>query len=258
MTTNRVQIFDTTLRDGEQSPGASLNIDEKVEIARQLERLGVDIIEAGFPISSPGDFEAVRRIAALIGDGVTVCGLTRARPKDIDVAWDALKGAKRPRIHTGLGVSESHLQHKLKISRDQALDVASPPSSTPGRSAAPTSSTSPRTAGGPTRSICTASSRPSSKPARPSSMSPTPRATPPRRNTARCSRASWNTSPARRSRCRPTVTMTWAWRRPTRSPPPAPGRGRSNAPSTASGSARATRRWKRSSWRCTRAGTPTA
>lgn len=123
MTTGKVQIFDTTLRDGEQSPGASLNVDEKVEIARQLERLGVDVIEAGFPISSPGDFEAVRRIAALVGDEVTVCGLTRARHKDIEVAWDALKGARRPRIHTGLGVSKSHLEHKLKMTADQALEV---------------------------------------------------------------------------------------------------------------------------------------
>ena len=122
-TTDRVQIFDTTLRDGEQSPGASLNIGEKIEIARQLERLGVDVIEAGFPISSPGDFEAVRRIAEAVGEGVTVCGLTRAVPNDIDVAWDALKGAKRPRIHTGLGVSESHLKYKLKKSRDEALEI---------------------------------------------------------------------------------------------------------------------------------------
>lgn len=117
-----VHIFDTTLRDGEQSPGAALHIDEKLEIARQLERLGVDIIEAGFPISSPGDFEAVRRIAAIV-ERATVCGLTRAVQKDIDVAWDALKGAKRPRIHTGLGVSDNHLQHKLRKSRDEALEI---------------------------------------------------------------------------------------------------------------------------------------
>jgi len=123
MPTNRVQIFDTTLRDGEQSPGASLNVEEKVEIARQLERLGVDVIEAGFPISSPGDFEAVRRVAATVSDRVTVCGLTRAVAKDIDVAWDALKGAARPRIHTGLGVSESHLKYKLKKSREEALEI---------------------------------------------------------------------------------------------------------------------------------------
>ena len=120
--TGRVHIFDTTLRDGEQSPGASLNIDEKGEIARQLERLGVDVIEAGFPVSSPGDFEAVRRIASVVSDRVVVCGLTRAVPKDIDVAWDALKGAQRPRIHTGLGVSESHLRYKLKMTPDAALE----------------------------------------------------------------------------------------------------------------------------------------
>lgn len=123
MANRQIAIFDTTLRDGEQSPGASLNVDEKLEIARQLERLGVDVIEAGFPISSPGDFEAVRRIANQTGDATTVCGLTRAVKQDIEVAWDAVKGAKRPRIHTGLGVSESHLQHKLKKTRDQALEI---------------------------------------------------------------------------------------------------------------------------------------
>jgi 2-isopropylmalate synthase len=120
---NRVDIFDTTLRDGEQSPGASLNVEEKVKIAIQLEKLGVDIIEAGFPISSPGDFEAVQRIAGAVGDSVTVCGLTRAKQKDIEVAWSALKGAKRPRIHTGLGVSKSHLEHKLRMTEDQALEI---------------------------------------------------------------------------------------------------------------------------------------
>ena len=120
---NRVFIFDTTLRDGEQSPGASLNIDEKVEIARQLVRLGVDVIEAGFPISSPGDFEAVRRVCATVGDAATVCALTRARREDIDVAWDAVKGSPRPRIHTGLGVSESHLRHKLRKTPDEALEM---------------------------------------------------------------------------------------------------------------------------------------
>ncbi|GAB4469670.1 MAG: 2-isopropylmalate synthase [Armatimonadaceae bacterium] len=122
MSNDRIYIFDTTLRDGEQSPGASLNVEEKVEIARQLERLNVDVIEAGFPISSPGDFEAVRRIAAMV-QNATVCALTRAVRKDIDVAWEAVKGAKRPRIHTGLGVSENHLQHKLRKSRDEALEM---------------------------------------------------------------------------------------------------------------------------------------
>ncbi len=117
----RIHIFDTTLRDGEQSPGASLNVHEKIEIARQLERLGVDVIEAGFPISSPGDFQAVQEVCKVVKNA-TVCGLTRAVPKDIDVAADALKGAKRPRIHTGLGVSDNHLQYKLKLTRDEAME----------------------------------------------------------------------------------------------------------------------------------------
>src|SRR5258708_10115729 len=117
----RIYIFDTTLRDGEQSPGASLNVPEKIEIARQLERLGVDVIEAGFPVSSPGDFQAVQEVCKVIKNA-TVCGLTRAVENDIDVAAEALKGAKRPRIHTGLGVSDSHLQHKLKMTREQALE----------------------------------------------------------------------------------------------------------------------------------------
>jgi 2-isopropylmalate synthase len=120
--TNRIHIFDTTLRDGEQSPGAALTVDEKLEITRQLEKLGVDIIEAGFPISSPGDFQAVRRIASLVKNA-TVCALTRARKEDIQVAWDAVKEARRPRIHTGLGVSDNHLQYKLRKSRDEALEI---------------------------------------------------------------------------------------------------------------------------------------
>ncbi|MFA5073770.1 MAG: 2-isopropylmalate synthase [Nitrospirota bacterium] len=119
-----IQIFDTTLRDGEQSPGASMNTGEKLEIARQLVRLGVDIIEAGFPISSPGDFESVRKIGEEVGDAVVVCGLTRAVAKDIEVAADALKTAKRPRIHTGIGASDNHIKYKFRISRDEALERA--------------------------------------------------------------------------------------------------------------------------------------
>lgn len=121
---NRVYIFDTTLRDGEQSPGASMNVEEKLEITRQLLRLGVDIIEAGFPASSPGDFEAVERIAAEVGDRAVVCALTRAVRADIDQAAAALRGAARPRIHTGIGVSESHLADKLGITRAQAIERA--------------------------------------------------------------------------------------------------------------------------------------
>ncbi len=119
---DKVAIFDTTLRDGEQSPGAALNIDEKIEIARVLQDMGVDVIEAGFPISSPGDFKAVQRISQEIRN-CTVCGLTRARQADIDAAVEALKEAARPRIHTGLGVSDVHIQHKLRTTREKALEM---------------------------------------------------------------------------------------------------------------------------------------
>jgi 2-isopropylmalate synthase len=119
---NRVLVFDTTLRDGEQSPGVRLSVEEKIEIGRQLVDLGVDIIEAGFPISSPGDFESVETLAREL-KGVTICGLTRAREKDIEVAAEALKPAERKRIHTGLGVSQNHLEFKLKMTPDQALET---------------------------------------------------------------------------------------------------------------------------------------
>ena len=117
-----VQIFDTTLRDGEQSPGAALSINEKIEIAHALEQMGVSIIEAGFPISSPGDFRAVQRISREIRQCV-ICGLTRAHMKDIDVAAEALQDAARPRIHTGLGVSDEHIQYKLRTTREGAMEM---------------------------------------------------------------------------------------------------------------------------------------
>ena len=120
----KIAIFDTTLRDGEQSPGASMNTEEKLVIARQLIRMNVDVIEAGFPISSPGDFKSVAEIGKLAGDACTVCGLTRAVDKDIEVAAEALKTAKRPRIHTGLGVSPSHLRDKLRMTEDEAVERA--------------------------------------------------------------------------------------------------------------------------------------
>ena len=120
----KIAIFDTTLRDGEQSPGASMNTEEKLVIARQLIRMNVDVIEAGFPISSPGDFKSVAEIGRLAGDRCTVCGLTRAVDKDIEVAAEALKMAKRPRIHTGLGVSPSHLREKLHMTEDEAVERA--------------------------------------------------------------------------------------------------------------------------------------
>jgi 2-isopropylmalate synthase len=119
---DQVHVFDTTLRDGEQSPGVRLSIEQKLEIGRLLQSLGVNVIEAGFPISSPGDFQACEMLAKELKE-VTICGLTRARDKDIDVAGEALKHAARPRIHTGLGVSESHLQHKLRMEPEKALEI---------------------------------------------------------------------------------------------------------------------------------------
>src|SRR5687767_8049082 len=121
--TRMIRIFDTTLRDGEQSPGASMNVEEKVMVAKQLARLGVDIIEAGFAYSSPGDFESVKRIASEV-EGPTICSLARARPEDIDRAWEALQGAPKIRIHTFLSTSDIHLKHQFRMTREEALKRA--------------------------------------------------------------------------------------------------------------------------------------
>lgn len=120
---NQVYIFDTSLRDGEQSPGVSLNIREKLEIARQLTKLGVNVIEAGFPIASVGDFESVKAIAENI-KGATIAGLARASQKDIDRAWEAVQYAEAARIHTFIATSDIHLQYKLRKSREQVLEDA--------------------------------------------------------------------------------------------------------------------------------------
>jgi 2-isopropylmalate synthase len=120
---NRVRIFDTTLRDGEQSPGASMNMAEKLELARALAGMGVDIIEAGFPIASVGDFESVRAIAAEI-TGATVCGLARCNDRDIDRAWEAVQYAQKPRIHVFLATSAIHREHKLRMTRSQIIERA--------------------------------------------------------------------------------------------------------------------------------------
>ena len=130
---NYVKIFDTTLRDGEQSPGASLTSPEKVEIARSLARLGVDIIEAGFPAASPDDLEAVRRIAIEVGNplpgesGLTpkvpiICGLARASKSDIDSAWEAVRNAAHPRIHTFLATSPIHMRYKLRMDPEEVVE----------------------------------------------------------------------------------------------------------------------------------------
>jgi 2-isopropylmalate synthase len=120
---NRVHIFDTTLRDGEQSPGISLNTAEKVEIAQQLARLGVDVIEAGFPITSPGDFEAVQEISRRI-EGPVICGLARTHKADIDAAWGAIREAQRPRIHTFISTSDIHIEHQLQTDREDVKGQA--------------------------------------------------------------------------------------------------------------------------------------
>ncbi|OIO38040.1 MAG: 2-isopropylmalate synthase [Candidatus Omnitrophica bacterium CG1_02_49_10] len=120
---DKIIIFDTTLRDGEQSPGASLDINEKVEVARQLARLKVDVIEAGFPVASPGDFEAVKRVARLI-KGPTICGLARATEGDIDAAYKAVKYSSRPRIHVFLATSKIHMKYKLKKAKEEILKQA--------------------------------------------------------------------------------------------------------------------------------------
>src|SRR6266480_4235842 len=120
---NRVHIFDTTLRDGEQSPGISLNTQEKVEIAQQLARLGIDVIEAGFPVTSPGDFEAVEAIARQV-EGPVICGLARTHKADIDAAWRAVRDAERSRIHTFISTSDIHITHQLRTTREDVRGQA--------------------------------------------------------------------------------------------------------------------------------------
>mgnify|MGYP003692724995 FL=1 len=123
MDSEKIEIFDTTLRDGEQVPGCKLNTEQKLVIAEKLDFLGVDIIEAGFPISSPGDFLSVQEISKIVKNA-KVCGLTRANKKDIEVAAEALKFAKRPRIHTGIGTSDSHIKFKFNSTREEVLERA--------------------------------------------------------------------------------------------------------------------------------------
>ena len=123
MSSDRIFIFDTTLRDGEQVPGCQLNTVEKIQVAKALEELGVDVIEAGFPVSSPGDFNSVVEISKAV-TWPTICALTRAVEKDIDVAAEALKYAKHKRIHTGIGTSDSHIRYKFNSTREEILERA--------------------------------------------------------------------------------------------------------------------------------------
>src|SRR5258708_33449952 len=120
MSENRLIIFDTTLRDGEQSPGASMNLAEELEVALALKDLGVDVIEAGFPIASPGDFEAVQAIARQV-EGPVICGLARSNDDDIDRAWEAVKDSAKPRIHVFLATSAIHREFKLGMAKDEIV-----------------------------------------------------------------------------------------------------------------------------------------
>ncbi|NOZ64158.1 MAG: 2-isopropylmalate synthase, partial [Caldiserica bacterium] len=119
----KIAVFDTTLRDGEQCAGITLSVEDKLKIARKLARLGVDVIEAGFPISSPGDFDSVKTIARQV-KGPVICGLARCLKKDIDACWEAVKFAEKPRIHVFLATSEIHRRHKLKKAKEEILKMA--------------------------------------------------------------------------------------------------------------------------------------
>ncbi|MGD8314655.1 MAG: 2-isopropylmalate synthase, partial [Syntrophobacterales bacterium] len=123
MTTRKITIFDTTLRDGEQVPGAKLNAKQKLEIAHQLEKLGVNVIEAGFPCSSPGDAQAVKMVAQEVRKPI-IAGLARAVQQDIDICWESVREAEQPRIHVFLGSSDIHVQKKLRMDRDKARELA--------------------------------------------------------------------------------------------------------------------------------------
>lgn len=123
MNSEKIEIFDTTLRDGEQVPGCKLNTEQKLIIAERLDKLGIDVIEAGFPVSSPGDFHSVSEISKLVRNA-KVCGLTRANKKDIEIAAEALQYAKRPRIHTGIGTSDSHIKYKFNSTREDIIERA--------------------------------------------------------------------------------------------------------------------------------------
>ena len=218
---------------------------EKLRLAQQLDRLGVDIIEAGFPISSDGDFEAVRTIAGAVRRPI-IAGLARAIPADIDRAWAALSQAARPRIHVFLATSDIHLEHKLRIIA-RTVPRAGRHRRSPTRAPTATTSSSRRRMRRAAIWIsCARSPKRRSTPARRPSTCPTPSATRCRPTSSACSRPSASASAHRTRCCRRIATTISAWRSRIRWPPSRPARGRSSAPSTASASAPATRRSKRS------------
>jgi hypothetical protein len=242
---NDVLIFDTTLRDGEQSPGATMTFDEKLQVAELLDSMGVDIIEAGFPD------RLGRRLRGRGGDrqahqNAVVAGLARAGLKDVERAGEAVRHARRPRIHTFISTSPVHMKWKLQKEPTRSSTTSSPRS--PGRARWSTTWNGvPRTPPAPSTTSCAAAARRRSRPGRRRSTSPT-------RWAIRCRRNTPPSSPCCAPGCRaptrwcspPTATTTWGWQSPIRWPASPPGRARSSAPSTASASAPATRRSKRS------------
>ncbi len=215
---DRVVIFDTTLRDGEQSPGATMTHEEKLEVAELLDDMGVDIIEAGFPIASEGDFLAVNEIAKRTRNAV-VCGLSRAGQKDIDRCGEAIRPAQRGRIHTFISTSPVHMKWKLQMERRAGLRDRDRLGDARPQLHRRRRVVEPRTAPAPSPISCAAASRRRSMPARPRSISRIPSATPCRRNTTRCSRwcASACRIPTGRGFPRIATTIS-AWRWPIRSP----------------------------------------
>ena len=251
---NRVLIFDTTLRDGEQSPGISLNPPEKLEIAQQLARLGVDVIEAGFPIASPGDFEAVQTIARTV-DGPVIAGAGPHPVADIDAAWNAIKDAARPRIHTFISTSDIHIVHQLQTTREDVKGqaraaVAHARALLRGRRVLPDGRDARR------RRVHRRGAAGRDRRGRDArSTSPTPSATRSRTSTPRSSRGLYELVPdlQRRRALGPLPRRPGPGRRQLAGRDPRPGRARWSARSTASASAPATPRWRRSSCCCTRA-----
>ena len=242
---NRVHIFDTTLRDGEQSPGISLNTAEKVEIAQQLARLGVDVIEAGFPITSPGDFEAVQKISRTV-EGPVICGLARTHKADIDAAWGAVRDAQRPRIHTFISTSDIHIEHQLQTDREDVKGqaraaVAHAKAQCEDVEFSPMDAT--RADIEFTAEVCAIAVE---EGATVVNIPDTVGYTTPEEYADYFRRLYELVPGCAGSSCRSTATTTWGWPSPTPTPASWPGRGRSSARSTGSASGPATARWRRS------------
>ena len=241
----QVHIFDTTLRDGEQSPGISLNTQEKVEIAQQLARLGVDVIEAGFPITSPGDSEAVEEIARNVS-GPVICGLARTHKADIDAAWNAVKDAERPRIHTFISTSDIHITHQLQTTREDVKGqaraaVALAKSYCEDVEFSPMDAT--RAEIEFTAEVCAIAV---AEGANVINIPDTVGYTTPRSTGGTSPGSTSSSRSCTASSSRSTATTTWASPSPTRTPDCSPARARSSARSTGSASEPATARWRRS------------